>query len=131
MTPSVTHRIQRVLIVEDSTEDAWLLEWALQELAPEVHVQVIFDSFTALPVLQQPDPPDLLVLDLHLVHHTGLEVLEALNRQVGPSPRVVCWSSHAHPQEVAAVLEAGALAYVQKPPGVTGFLELAQTLLQG
>lgn len=130
MTLGPDRPLQRVLIIEDSAEDALLLEWALQEVAPEVEVQAVSDSPSAIRCVHSPDSPDLVVLDLHLLHQTALDVLVELKRLEGPPVRVVCWSSHAHPQEAAAVLAAGALACVDKPLGMPGFLQLAQTLLR-
>ncbi|WP_019011453.1 response regulator [Deinococcus aquatilis] len=119
--------VRRVLIIEDCLEDALLLGLAFEDHAPEVQVEAISDGATALAYVQSAEPPQVVVLDLHLPGQTGVEVLKQL-QEVAGAVQVVCWSSHAHPKEVEAVLACGA-AYLEKPREITGFGRLVQTLL--
>lgn len=121
--------VRRVLIIEDCVEDALLLGLAFEDHAPEVHVEAVSDAESGLVCCQSSEPPQLVVLDLHLPRQTGMEILSELRVQVPLPLRVVCWSSHAHPAEVQAVLEHGAVAYLEKPREITGFGRLVQTLL--
>jgi CheY-like chemotaxis protein len=120
--------VRRVLIIEDCLEDALLLGLAFEDHAPEIHVEAVLDAESALFYCQSSEPPQLVVLDLHLPGRTGLEVLAELRMQVVVPFLVVCWSSHAHPKEVEAVLAHGA-AYLEKPREIAGFGQLVQTLL--
>jgi CheY-like chemotaxis protein len=105
--------VRRVLIIEDCVEDALLLGLAFEDHAPEVHVEAVSDAESGLICCQSSEPPQLVVLRVQV-----------------PLPlRVVCWSSHAHPAEVQAVLEHGAVAYLEKPREITGFGRLVHTLL--
>ncbi|WP_245556459.1 response regulator [Deinococcus aquatilis] len=126
---AVTIPVRRVLIVEDSLEDTMLLELAFAEQAPDVEVCSAIDGTSALAQGWLRHPVPLVVLDMHLPHEAGSEVLAQLRRQAGPSLQVVCWSSHAHPTEVQAVLDQGAVAYLEKPVGLTGFFDLVKTIL--
>ncbi|UQN04906.1 response regulator [Deinococcus sp. QL22] len=121
--------IRQVLIVEDSAADTLLLEMAFAEQAPDVEVHSVIDGTTAVARCLSSDPPQLVVLDMHLPGEAGWDVLASLRRNVGASLQVVCWSSHAHPDEVQAVLDQGALAYLEKPLGLTGFADLVDTIL--
>lgn len=125
----MTIPVRRVLIVEDSLEDRLLLELAFAEQAPDIEVCSVIDGQAALAQGWLSDPMPLVVLDMHLPQAAGPEVLAQLRDQAGPSLQVVCWSSHAHPAEVQAVLEQGAVAYLEKPVGLTGFLDLVKTIL--
>lgn len=121
--------IRRVLIIEDCVEDALLLGLAFEDHVPEVQVAAVSDAESGLIYCQSSEPPQLVVLDLHLPRQTGVEVLTALRMQVVVPFLVVCWSSHAHPAEVQAVLEHGAAAYLEKPREMSGFGRLVQTLM--
>ncbi|MFB9991150.1 response regulator [Deinococcus oregonensis] len=125
----MTTSVRRVLIVEDSLEDRLLLEVAFAEQAPDVEVYSVTDGAAAVAQGLLQDPAPLVVLDMHLPHLAGWEVLAQLRLHAGPSLQVVCWSSHAHPAEVQAVLDQGALAYLEKPVGLTGFFDLVETIL--
>ncbi|THF70225.1 response regulator [Deinococcus sp. Arct2-2] len=121
--------VRRVLIIEDCVEDALLLGLAFEDHAPGVEVQAVSDGASGVAYCQSPDPPQVVVLDLHLPGQTGLEILMQLRLQASVPVQVVCWSSHAHPAEVQAILDHGAVAYVEKPKEVTGFGQLVQSLL--
>src|SRR5690606_7738111 len=70
----------RILIVEDDSAIVLLLEWILKQEGYERvestsdarNVTAIFDEFA----------PDLVVLDLHLPHRSGLSILEELTSKV-------------------------------------------------
>ncbi|MFB9993358.1 response regulator [Deinococcus oregonensis] len=126
----VTSRaVRRVLLIEDSLEDALLLALAFEEEAPEVRVYRVSDGASAVAYCQSPEAPQVILLDLHLPGITGIEILAQLQREVVTPLQVVCWSSHAHPGERQAVLDQGAVAYLEKPREIEGFSALVHTLL--
>lgn len=127
MTPGLD--VRRVLIIEDSLEDALLLGLAFEDQAPDIQVDAVSDGDSALARCQAPDPPDLVVLDMHILGQTALEILTQLQQQCLVPVQVVCWSSHAHPADVQAVLEQGAATYLEKPREGAGFEQIVQTLL--
>ncbi|MDB5045856.1 MAG: response regulator receiver [Deinococcus sp.] len=121
--------VRRVLIIEDCLADALLLKLAFEDAAPDVQVQSVTDSAAGLAQCRSADAPQLVVLDLHLPGTVGLEVLTELYSVPQAPLQVVCWSSHAHPTEVQAVLDQGAVAYLEKPRELPGFLQVVQTLM--
>lgn len=127
MTPAP--RVCRVLIIEDSLEDALLLGLAFEDHAPEVHVESVSDGERGIALCQAPDPPDLVVLDMHILGQTALEILIQLRQHCSAPVQVVCWSSHAHPADVQAVLEHGAVTYLEKPREVASFEQFVHTVL--
>ncbi|WP_019588035.1 response regulator [Deinococcus apachensis] len=129
MTPGAAGNPQRILVIEDSLADALLLELALQEVAPDVQVDIVHDGEAALPAFQAPPTPDLVLLDLHLPRVDSLELLAHLRAQAGPRVRLVLWSSLAQPREVETAYASGATAYVEKPVGQDDLRRLAEKLL--
>ncbi|MFB9991543.1 two-component system response regulator [Deinococcus oregonensis] len=121
--------VQRVLIIEDCVEDDLLLELAFEEQAPEVQVKVVSDGASAVACCQSPEPPQLVLLDLHLPGQMGWEVLAQLRAAAAGPFQVVCYSSYAHPAEVQAVLDQGAVAYLERPWELEGFSALVRALL--
>ncbi|WP_019584628.1 response regulator [Deinococcus apachensis] len=118
--------MRRVLVIDDSVEDALLLELAFQEVAPAVEISHALDGQQALQLLQAPHAPDLVLLDLHLPGQQGLDLLNALRAQVGDEVRVVCWSSSASPRELEAIARRENVAYVEKPLRHESMLILVQ-----
>ncbi|MFB9991542.1 response regulator [Deinococcus oregonensis] len=121
--------VSRVLVIEDSLEDALLLALAFEEEAPEVQVHQVSDATSAVAYCQSLEAPQVVLLDLHLPGMTGIEMLIQLQQEVAAPLQVVCWSSHAHPGERQAVLDQGAVAYLEKPQGIEGFSALVRALL--
>jgi len=75
-----------VLLVEDTSEDADLMERALKKVGLNLHVTVVEDGEQALCYLWRQGRfanaprPELILLDLHLPRRTGLEVLSEVKR---------------------------------------------------
>jgi CheY-like chemotaxis protein len=61
-----------------------------------------------------PDKFGLVMLDLRMPGMSGEETFDAL-RDVDPQVPVVLWSGYGAEQDVAGMLERGAVAFVQKP----------------
>jgi two-component system response regulator DevR len=62
------------------------------------------------------DPPDVILLDLHLPDGSGSEFCRDL-RRVSPASKVLILSAYDDDQEVTAALIAGASGYVLKTVG--------------
>jgi DNA-binding NarL/FixJ family response regulator len=75
----------------------------------------IFDAATGREALSfvQRQPPDLILLDLHLPGIGGIELLRRL-LLISPAARIIVFSMHAEPMYVARALQAGARGYVSK-----------------
>jgi len=57
---------------------------------------------------------DFSILDFHLRGVTGLDVLLAISREIGPLPSIMM-SGLASQEETAAALRAGAFTFLRKP----------------
>lgn len=113
----MTDRTIHVLVVDDSKVAQMLLVHILEVDAHIRIAGVVDDGHAAVHFVKQ-SPPDVILMDIHM---PGMDGFEATRRimETRPVPIVVCTAT-ANPQEVATtfrVLEAGALACVEKPVG--------------
>lgn len=81
MTAGPEVRSARILIVEDSASDALLLETILGE-SDYTDVLAVDDPRRAVAVFRA-FSPDLILLDLHMPHMNGLDVIHALQPEIG------------------------------------------------
>lgn len=113
----MTDRTIRVLVVDDS-KVAQLLLVHILESDPEIRVVgAVSDGHAALEFIKE-DVPDVILMDIHM---PGMDGFEATRRimETQPVPIIVCTAT-TDPKEVATtfrVMEAGALACVEKPVG--------------
>lgn len=121
MTPgtaaaTTSHRIN-ILIVDDSAVARMHLAHIL-EADPEFRViGTVNDGEAALEFLRH-HRPDVVLMDINMPGIDGFETTQRI-METRPVPIVIC-SATANPQDVAAtfrVLEAGAVACVEKPMG--------------
>jgi len=101
MSESSANGTIQILIVEDSPDDADLIQKALRESSLDVRVIVAADGEEAMNYLTRQGSfataaqPDLILLDLHLPRMTGSEVLAEIkeNAQLRRIPIVILTSS--------------------------------------
>lgn len=109
-----------VLSVEDNDADFYFIKLALEDYAPDVEIIRCVDGQQAIEFFSHGDGsplPDLLLLDRHLPHKDGFEVLSFLNsRGVTAKTSVVLFTSAATGSERAKALELGAREVVLKTP---------------
>ena len=91
----------RILVIEDNPGDVELIRMALEFAGVDCDLQVIDEGEGAMAYVQQPRNhagervPDLVLLDLNLPKHSGLEILEAIrgNQAYAAVPVTVLSSS--------------------------------------
>ncbi len=119
----------RILIVEDSPEDAEAIERALRRTHPDLELEFT-DRGEGLvdALLAREDLPGLILLDLNMPGTGGHAVLERIRARPELSAvTVVVFTSSTAPAEVDACYAAGADSYVYKPVNFALF----QTVLKG
>jgi CheY-like chemotaxis protein len=117
-----------VLYVEDNASNVRLVEQRLRR-QPAVNLTVALRGREALDIARN-DPPDLVLLDLHLPDLPGEEVLRMLRRD----PRteavpVVIVSADATPGQAERLRGEGAQEYLTKPLDVRRLLEVLRDTL--
>jgi two-component system, NarL family, invasion response regulator UvrY len=101
----------KVLVVDDHA----VVRDGLRRLLMTLPNAEIFEAATGREALSfvQRQPPDLVLLDLHLPGIGGLELLRRLIAAF-PNLRVLVFSMHAETMYAARALQAGARGYVSK-----------------
>ena len=112
---------RKILIVDDEK----LVRWAIARKCAEWRYETI-EAETAEQALRamQTDPPDAVLLDVHLPDQSGLDVLEKL-KHGGEMPPVIMMTADPQLEDVKAALRLGAYDFVGKP---IQFEELSVTL---
>ena len=129
----------RVLVVEDDSNDAFLLKRAFTATNFPCSLQLVQDGQEAREYLEQlatsTDPgaarPCLLLLDLKMPRLDGFEFLEWLRQQ--PNLRrivTVVLSTSGRPEDVNRAYDLGANCFLQKPLGCSEYLTLVRNLYE-
>jgi CheY-like chemotaxis protein/anti-sigma regulatory factor (Ser/Thr protein kinase) len=121
-TEGAADHIATVLCIEDNSSNRVLIESALS-LRPGIRLLTAERGGLGLD-LAQSDSPDVVLLDLNLPDMSGQDVLARLRE--GPATAdipVIVISADATPRRVAALIEAGAYAFVTKPLAIRDLLD--------
>lgn len=102
----------RILLVEDSPDDAELMTLALERERLAFTASRV-DAHAAFAAELASDPPDVILCDFHLPGFSCARVLEMLQELQLPIPVIVV-SRHISPAEAAEMLALGARACVMK-----------------
>lgn len=116
-----------ILLAEDNPADVYLIREALREHRVDCTLQVISDGKEVLAVLadRTARPLHLIILDLNLPRHDGIEILERLRESATLCnvPVVVLTSSDS-PRDRQVATGLGAARFLRKPSSLEQFLNL-------
>jgi chemotaxis family two-component system response regulator Rcp1 len=116
-----------ILLAEDNPADVYLIREALRQNAVECVVRVASDGQEVLQMIAEPATPvpSLIILDLNLPKHDGIEILQRLRESAEFShvPVVVLTSSDS-PRDRRSATQLGATRYLRKPSSLEQFLNL-------
>jgi chemotaxis family two-component system response regulator Rcp1 len=120
-----------VLLADDNPSDVYLIREALREHSVDCMLRVVSDGKDALRVIsgetENPSPGSLrlIILDLNLPRHDGIEILQKLREstRLDHVPVVVLTSSDS-PRDRVLANELGATRYLRKPSSLDEFLSL-------
>lgn len=122
--------MSNILLAEDNPADVYLIRVALEEHGIDCPVQVAADGKEVLRIVQQQEMlPEsqlsLIILDLNLPLHDGIEILQRLHvtERRNRIPVVVLTSSDS-PRDRITASELGAAAFLRKPSNLEQFLRL-------
>ena len=128
--------MQKILMIEDNPADITLWRLALDRTGEHYMLQILPDGEAALKFVREHrtgmhDPePCVILLDLYLPKHNGIEVLRAIKKEpVLAHIQVLVWTSAASYIELKEIQDLGAICR-EKPSGLTGFEELAIEVLE-
>jgi CheY-like chemotaxis protein len=120
----------KILVAEDNPADVYLIRIALAEHGIEYPLQVAADGREALEIIHEHAMLDesqlnLIILDLNLPVHDGIEILKRLreSERLADVPVVVLTSSDS-PRDRIVASEFGAARFLRKPSSLEHFLGL-------
>ncbi|MDB6112461.1 MAG: response regulator [Pedosphaera sp.] len=123
--------MKKMLLVEDESDDAFLVKRAFERANIPCAVQIVTDGDKAVEYLSDTDRihhplPDLILLDIKLPRRNGIEVLHWIRSQphLDCLP-VVMLTNSDEPQFIGRAYREGANSYLVKP---IKFQELEQML---
>lgn len=123
---------RRLLLVEDTKTDAYLLRRALEESGIAVDARVIEDGEKALAYIDNLAPeecPHLVVIDLNIPRYDGLEVLKRCrSKPCLAGVIVVILTSSESLRDRKRAERLGVTAFLIKPMDLDEFLALGNTL---
>ena len=121
----------RILLIEDSEADVWLVREALEQAGLQFELQVFEDGESAVDFIESLDqdptipPPRMILLDLNLPKKGGAQVLERIRQgRVCAQVPVVILTSSDSPKDKSLVAELGATHYFRKPSRLNEFMTL-------
>lgn len=131
MTNDTETQAVEILLAEDNPGDVKLTEKALERGQVLNNLHVVEDGVEAMDFLHQRDgyedapTPDLILLDLNMPRMDGQEVLEEVksDEQLKRIPVVVLTSSAAE-EDIVQSYDLHANAFLTKPVGFDGFLDV-------
>jgi len=124
-----------ILLVDDSTADAYLTKLALTEVLPNIHVYVAEDGEQALQYLVQTDDyqtavhPDLILLDLNMPRLDGLSFLRLIKAlpEYQATPVIILTTSNWS-RDIDQAYQLGALKYFTKPANWQDYVALGSAI---
>jgi CheY-like chemotaxis protein len=130
-----TGRLARILLAEDDPGDARLIRRAFDESRLALNLDWVEDGEEALSYLRREgafegmERPDLVLLDLNMPKIDGRGVLSAIRTDPGLTdlPVVVLTTSTAD-EDILESYRLHANAYVAKPIGLSGLVDIVNTL---
>jgi len=118
----------QVLLAEDNAADVYLIREALRQYNVNCELRVAPDGQEVLEVLTG-EPPELeqfklIILDLNLPRHDGIEILERLRLSSLHHVPVVVLTSSDSQRDRDLAIRLGAVRFLRKPSELEQFLNL-------
>jgi CheY-like chemotaxis protein len=124
-------RKHRIVLIEDSDADIWLLRECLESVATQHDLIVLQDGQAALEFIEAEREgvaprPCIIVLDLHLPKHDGFALLAAIRRAPALKHVTALIISTALSPATKRQIEELRVAYAEKPNSLLGYEALAK-----
>jgi CheY-like chemotaxis protein len=124
-------KVPEVLLAEDNPSDVYLIREALREHGVDCPLRVAADGKDALDIISGEASDTaagclgLIILDLNLPRHDGIEILQKLRESAKfENIPVVVPTSSGSPSDRLKAITLGATRYLRKPSSVDEFLGL-------
>jgi two-component system, response regulator len=126
-----------ILLVEDSTADAYLIQRAVKDCGRDLQLWTMPDGVEALAFLCKTLPvphlptPTLIILDLRLPKMSGIQLLSEIRQLPAyQETPIVILSRLDKEREESLCLQLGATAYVEKSSNFHAFFNSIKALVE-
>lgn len=119
----------KVALIEDETVFRQLLKRALQKKKGWDDVLDFSDGIKGLEYCLK-NPPDLLLVDLHLPGRHGLEIIREIRKR-SEHTKVLVLTGHAEPKLPAQLMGLGVAGFVDKTAPLNYVLQAIETVMGG
>lgn len=126
--------LPKIMVIEDNLSDIFLLRRALTANGENFELEIAADGERALELIASRDHnldlhPCVILLDMHLPKHDGIEILRALRRNPALTAIPVLVTTNGVSPKEAGELRAMGVDYRLKPKDLAEFAKLAADLL--
>jgi DNA-binding NarL/FixJ family response regulator len=118
-----------VVLIEDETVFRQLLRRALEKRKGWLNISDYPDGISGLQACLD-NPPDLLLVDLHLPGKHGLDIVREL-RPVHPNVRIMVLTGFAEPKLPSQLMSLGVAGFVDKTAPLAYVLQAIDTVMAG
>jgi DNA-binding NtrC family response regulator len=122
----VTSSRKTILFVDDETEARKIFSEVLSDMGYDVIIEP--DGLSALTVIRQGVPIDLVITDYRMPDMDGLDLVTTL-RKVQPSIPIIMMTAHGDIENYFRSLSLGVFEYINKPIGKREFEHLVRAAL--
>lgn len=122
--------MSEILLAEDNPADVYLIREALSEHGVDYQMRVVSDGRDLLRIITGEERSaetknlELIILDLNLPRHDGIEILERLRETKLAHVPVVVLTSSDSPRDRQLATRLGAARFLRKPSGLEQFMSL-------
>ncbi|MEN6536659.1 MAG: response regulator [Bryobacteraceae bacterium] len=125
----------RILVIEDSSADVFLLGRALNKQDRRFELISLADGDAALAFIRREGAyanaaiPNLILVDLNLPRCDGVDILREIRQTKHLAGVPVCaWSSSQSRRDRELLTELGVVRFITKPSGLDQFMEIGKIL---
>ena len=120
-----------IIYVEDEPDDAFFMERAFRQCAPQVELKILTNGLEAIRFFKEEFTAGLVLLDLNLPGSSGLDVLREIRAQ--PLLRlmpVIMYTSSNQTVDVVEAYKRGCSAYLIKPRSLEKLKDLVSAMTE-
>ena len=118
----------RILLIDDDTEDHEIFISALKRVSSELHCTAIENPSMALDgLLSRELTPDVIFLDLNMPTMSGQEFLARVKEVNIDRIPIIIYSTSSNPGTIKAAKELGAIRFITKPDSYETLIEMLKT----
>lgn len=125
---------KRIMLAEDDEDDKWIFTEIMKELTADgkIHFDAVDNGLQIMQALENnPELPDLVILDQNMPKLNGKETLELLKKsdRFNHIP-VVIYSTYNDSRLSKECVNIGAIQIITKPDTFEGFKEMIEMLVK-